>query len=88
LLYRGLFLLLKKGVKMVKIYSRKTCASCKQLKQLFDYKKIAYQVIDLDEHPELQQHAYDLVGRLLLPTVETNKGAVAGYNIPAILNII
>jgi glutaredoxin len=73
---------------MVKIYSRKTCSPCKTLKSYLDSRKVEYTSIDIDDDPALQQKVYDLVGMLIVPVVESDKGVVAGLNIPAILSII
>jgi glutaredoxin len=73
---------------MVNVYSRKTCSPCKTLKNYLDKKGIVYTNIDIDDNPALQQKVFDLVGMLIVPVVESDKGVVAGLNISAIMNIL
>jgi len=72
----------------VSVYSRKSCSPCNTLKTFLTKKGIEFQNLDLDTNPELQQKVFDLTGMLIVPVVESDKGVVAGLNIPAILAIL
>jgi glutaredoxin len=73
---------------MVKLYSKKGCAPCHTLKNYFDKRSIVYTSLDIDDNPALQQKVFDLVGMLIVPVVESDRGVVAGLNIPQILAIL
>lgn len=67
---------------MITIYTRTTCAQCKTVKKFFDLKKIAYEVINLDDATN-KHHAENLstLGLISVP-ITTNKahtGYVVGF---------
>lgn len=72
--------------KNVTIYTTNTCAYCGMVKKWLGAKGISYQEVNLDEHPEQQQDAYQLSGQLAVPvTVVTKEDdsqeVVVGYNL-------
>lgn len=73
--------------KDITIFTTNTCSYCGMVKRFLDMKGHAYQVVNLDEHPERNQEAFDLSnGALTVPiTVITKeddtKHVVVGYNI-------
>lgn len=73
--------------KQVTVFTTTTCAFCMMVKKYLDGKGIAYESVNLDEHPERQAEAIELSGALATPiTVLTDedtgeKEVVVGYNI-------
>lgn len=73
--------------KDITIFTTNTCSYCGMVKRFLDLKGQNYQVVNLDEHPERNQEAYELSnGALTVPiTVVTKqddtKHVVVGYNL-------
>jgi len=73
--------------KDITIFTTNTCSYCGMVKRFLDMKGQSYQVVNLDEHPERNQEAFELSnGALTVPiTVITKaddtKKVVVGYNI-------
>jgi glutaredoxin 3 len=73
--------------KDITIFTTNTCSYCGMVKRFLDLKGQNYQVVNLDEHPERNQEAYELSnGALTVPiTVITKeddtKHVVVGYNL-------
>jgi glutaredoxin len=73
-------------VKNITIFTTNTCAYCGMVKKYLDIKNQAYEVVNLDDHPERQAEALSLSGALTVPvTVVTkhddSKEVVVGYNL-------
>ena len=73
-------------VKNITIFTTNTCAYCAMVKKYLDVKNHAYEVVNLDEHPERQAEALQLSGALTVPvTVVTkhddSREVVVGYNL-------
>lgn len=54
---------------MFTIYSTTTCAYCQMVKKFFTLKGVDYKEVNLDEAPELRQHALDISGMTSVPVV-------------------
>jgi glutaredoxin 3 len=72
--------------KDITIFTTNTCAYCVMVKKWLAAKGMGYQEVNLDEHPERQQEAYELSGQLAVPvTVVTKqddtKAVIVGYNL-------
>jgi glutaredoxin 3 len=73
--------------KDITIFTTNTCSYCGMVKRFLDMKGQDYHVVNLDEHPERNQEAYELSnGALTVPiTVITKeddtKHVVVGYNL-------
>lgn len=73
--------------KDITIFTTNTCSYCGMVKRFLDMKGQSYKVVNLDEHPERNQEAYELSnGALTVPiTVITkqddSKQVVVGYNL-------
>jgi glutaredoxin len=73
--------------KDITIFTTNTCTYCVMVKRFLDLKGQKYEVVNLDEHPERNQEAYELSdGALTVPiTVVTkqddSKEVVVGYNL-------
>ena len=73
-------------VKNITIFTTNTCAYCVMVKKYLGAKGHAYDVVNLDEHPERQAEALQLSGALTVPvTVVTkhddSREVVVGYNL-------
>ena len=72
--------------KKVTIYSRIDCASCGMVKKYLTMKNVDYNVIDLDEHPELAAEVMAKSGVQTIPVTmvqdeATNKESIiVGWN--------
>jgi glutaredoxin 3 len=72
--------------KNITIFTTNTCAYCGMVKKWLSAKGMGYEEVNLDEHPERQQEAFELSGQLSVPvTVVTKqddtKEIVIGYNL-------
>jgi glutaredoxin 3 len=73
--------------KDITIFTTNTCSYCSMVKRFLDMKGQSYKVVNLDEHPERNQEAYELSnGALTVPiTVITkqddSREVVVGYNL-------
>lgn len=72
--------------KNITIFTTNTCAYCVMVKKWLGAKGMSYEEVNLDQHPERQQEAYELSGQLAVPvTVVTkqddSKEIVVGYNL-------
>lgn len=72
--------------KNVTIFTSNTCAYCVMVKKYLTSKGASYEEVNIDEHPERQQDAYQLSGQLAVPvTVVTkeddSREVVVGYNL-------
>lgn len=69
------------------IYTTKTCAYCRPVKDFLKQKDVSYEEVDLDEHPARRQELLQLSGQFAVPvTVITSddgsKDMVVGFNLP------
>ncbi len=72
--------------KNITIFTTSTCSYCSMVKRYLDSKKLQYEVINLEEKPEMQATALELSGALTVPiTVVTHqddrRDVVVGYNL-------
>lgn len=65
---------------MLKIYTTNSCAYCVMVKKFLTMKGKEFEVINLDERPELQAEAYALSGALTVPVTTNGKSVVVGWN--------
>lgn len=73
-------------VKNITIFTTNTCAYCVMVKKWLNAKGYEYQEVNIDQHPERQQEAFEASGQLAVPvTVVTkaddSKAVVVGYNL-------
>ncbi|HEX3569155.1 MAG TPA: glutaredoxin family protein [Candidatus Saccharimonadales bacterium] len=73
-------------VKNITIFTTNTCAYCVQVKKWLAAKGLAYEEVNVDEHPERQQEALEVSGALTVPvTVVTkqddSREVVVGFNL-------
>lgn len=71
----------------MKVYTTNTCAYCVIVKKYLDSKQVDYEVINLDDNPELRQELFQKTGAMTVPIIENNGEYVIGWN-PAKLNAL
>jgi len=73
--------------KDITIFTTNTCAYCAMVKRFLDMKGQSYQVVNLDEHPERNQEAFELSGGALTVPItvitkqDDSQEVVVGYNL-------
>jgi glutaredoxin 3 len=72
--------------KNITIFTTNTCAYCVMVKKWLGAKGMGYEEVNLDEHPERQQEAYELSGQLSVPVTvitqaDDSREIVVGYNL-------
>lgn len=72
--------------KNVTVYTTNNCKFCAMVKQYFDTKGVAYDVVNVEEQPERQKEVLELSGMLSVPVtnvVDENGSSkvIVGYNI-------
>lgn len=78
----------------ITIYTRTTCAYCVQVKRFLDMKQKSYEVINLDEQPELTEAIMEKSGARVVPVVTITdengdeKVASVGWNPAALLTAL
>lgn len=73
---------------MITIYTTNTCAYCGMVKKYLDSKGKEYEVINLDDNPELQDKVYKLSGALTVPVTVIDNNVVVGYNLQKLAPLI
>jgi glutaredoxin 3 len=72
---------------MIKIYTTNTCAYCKMVKQFLTMKGKDYEVINLDEQPDMQAEAFAISGALTVPVTTDGSSVVIGWNPGKLLSL-
>lgn len=72
--------------KNITIFTTNTCAYCVMVKKWLGSKDMTYEEVNLDEHPERQQEAYEISGQLAVPVTvitkeDDSKEVIVGYNL-------
>ena len=72
--------------KDITIFTTNTCAYCGMVKKWLGAKGHTYQEVNLDEHPERQNEAFEMSGQLAVPVTvitkeDDSKAVVVGYNL-------
>lgn len=70
----------------ITIFTTNTCAYCVMVKRWLGAKGMSYEEVNLDEHPERQQEAYEISGQLAVPVTvvtkdDSSKEVIVGYNL-------
>jgi len=80
-------------MKKVTVFTTTTCAYCPMVKKYLDKKGVAYDTVNLDEHPERQKEIYAKSGALTVPITLVEKEdkteeVVIGYNLPRLASVV
>lgn len=72
--------------KDITMYTTTTCAYCVMVKKWLASKNLAYTEVNIDEHPERAQEAFEMSGQMAVPVTvitkdDNTKEVVVGYNI-------
>lgn len=72
--------------KHIRIYTTNTCAYCVMVKKWLDAKGLAWEEVNIEEHPDRGQEAFELSGQLNVPVTVVTKeddqqDVIIGYNI-------
>ncbi len=65
---------------MITVFTTKTCAYCKMVKQYLTLKGKEFEVVDLEEHPEKRQELFEKTGALTVPITQVGDDFVIGWN--------
>jgi len=80
--------------KNITVFTTNTCSYCVMVKRYLDMKGQQYEVVNLDDHPERNQEAFEASGgaRTVPITVVTKEDGsqepVVGYNLPQLASAI
>lgn len=72
--------------KHIRIYTTNSCAYCVMVKKWLGTKGLDWEEVNVEEHPERAQEAFEISGQLAVPvTVVTNEDdeqeVIVGYNL-------
>ena len=72
--------------KNITIYTTNTCSYCPMVKQYLAQKGLAYDEVNLEEHPEQQAKVFEMSGALTVPVTivtkqDDSQDVVVGYNL-------
>ena len=65
---------------MITIYSTPTCVYCKNLKEYFAEKNIAFEEIDVSENEKELEKMVAISGQMGVPVIEINGDVVVGFD--------
>jgi glutaredoxin len=79
--------------KKITVFTTNTCAYCKMVKKWLDSKGVAYEVVNLDERPEMQKEIYEKSGALTVPVTliqneDNTEEVVIGYNLSRLASVV
>lgn len=72
----------------VTLYVIPDCASCVEVKEFLDYRKVAYDEKFVHEDIKLQTELKELSGKLSAPTVVIGESLLTGYNRDSLMNAL
>ena len=72
--------------KNITIYTTDTCAYCGMVEKFLDMKGLKYEVVNLDQNPDMQDEVFKMSGSLTVPITlvtrqDNSKEIVVGYNL-------
>src|SRR5215203_6848388 len=75
----------RKKMKKITIYTTSTCAYCETVKKWLGSKGLAYDVVNMDDKPDVRQQIIELSGAMTVPitVVEDDAGSknlIVGWN--------
>jgi glutaredoxin 3 len=80
-------------MKKITVYTTSTCAYCGMVKKWLDSKGITYEVVNLDEQPEMQKQVFEKSGALTVPITliekdDNTEEVVIGYNLARLAAVV
>ena len=68
----------------VKIYTTKTCMSCKKTKGYLNEKNVEYKVVDVGEDTNAANEMIEKSGQMSVPVIDINGTIIIGFDKDAI----
>lgn len=65
---------------MIKVYSVEWCGPCNKVKKYLDSKKIAYEVVTVDDKPEDRNVVLQVSGQRGVPVTTINNHVIVGFD--------
>ena len=65
---------------MITVFTTKTCAYCKVVKQYLTTKGKEFQVVDVEEQPEKRQELFEKTGVMTVPITQVDDQYIVGWN--------
>ena len=65
---------------MITVFTTTTCAYCKMVKQYLTLKGKEFEVVNLDENPEVRQSLFEKTGALTVPITQVDNDYIIGWN--------
>jgi glutaredoxin len=80
-------------MKKITVFTTSTCAYCGMVKKWLDAKGVVYNVVNLDEQPEMQKQVFEKSGALTVPVTliendDNSEEVVIGYNLARLAAIV
>jgi glutaredoxin 3 len=80
-------------MKKITVFTTSTCAYCGMVKKWLDAKGIAYNVVNLDEQPEMQKEVFEKSGAMTVPVTlvekeDKSEEVVVGYNLARLAALV
>jgi glutaredoxin 3 len=80
-------------MKKITVFTTTTCAYCGMVKKWLDAKGVVYDVINLDEQPEMQKQVFEKSGALTVPITliekeDKSEEVVIGYNLARLAAVV
>lgn len=64
---------------MITVFTTKTCAYCRMVKQFLEKRNLEYSTVDLEEHPGIRQQLLASTGAMTVPITEVNGQFIVGW---------
>lgn len=65
---------------MITVFTTKTCAYCKMVKQYLTLKGREFQEVDLSDNPEKRQELISKTGAVTVPIVQVGEEFIVGWD--------
>jgi len=65
---------------MITVFTTSTCAYCKLVKQFLTIKGKEFEVVNLEDNPEVRQELFEKTGALTVPITQVGDQFVIGFN--------
>jgi glutaredoxin len=80
-------------MKKITVFTTSTCAYCGMVKKWLDNKGISYNVVNLDEQPEMQKEVFEKSGAMTVPVTlvekeDSSEEVVVGYNLARLAALV
>lgn len=73
---------------MITIFTTNQCSYCQMVKKFLTMKGKEYEVVSLDDNPDIRQTLYEKTGAMTVPITQINEDYVIGWNPSKLLALI